>query len=177
MKNSIALLIALVCFCNLHSQIKVEQIGKVIFSSYTFNKVASKKEKKIATKLNELIERQKQTDFPVIVLNLHYQKIHDSKNNCYYDNIEVAYQTYKDEFLGGNGNIVNYDGEHVFIDISVKKNHLKILKKILNYLNANLESLKAKEKLLRGKKESHKITDEEMDSFMVLKQSLNDYKS
>lgn len=174
MKKNIVLLIALIFFCNLHSQIKVEQIGKVVFSSYTFNKGASKKERKIATKVNEFIESQKQADFPIVVLNLHYQKVHDS-NNRYYDNIEVAYQTYKDEFLGGNGNVVNYDGEHIFIDISLEKCHLKYLKKIIKYVFTNLTELKKIELQLRGKREDKTLTEIDKNNFQLSKLSLNKY--
>ncbi len=159
----------------LYGQVNKEQIGKVIFSSYTFNKHYSKKEKKIARKVNKIIINETNKDFPFVLMHITYEGILNLKNNTYHDNMEVAYQTYSGEFLGGRHNTVNYDGEHLFLSLALDADQEKYAIKLLRYAMENLHELKEKEKLLRVKKDKATLTDGDMNSFKLRKSDLEQY--
>jgi hypothetical protein len=84
-----------------YAQIETQKQNGIIFSSYTFNLELSKKECKIVSKLNNYIKKKGYGNLPIVVLNLHYSQVINFKNNRAHDNVELAYQTYKNEFLGG----------------------------------------------------------------------------
>lgn len=158
----------------LYCQVNKEQTGKVIFSSYTFNKYYSKKNKKIAREVNKIIKNETNKDFPIVLMDIYYQGVLNLKNNTYHDNMEVAYQTYSGEFLGWH-NTVNYDGEHLFLSLSLDADQEKYAIKLLRYAMENLHELKEKEKLLRVKKDKATLTDGDMNSFKLRKSDLEQY--
>jgi len=151
------------------SQVNQEQIGKIIFSSYTFNKKDSQTEQNIAIALNNLITSSKIKNFPMVILDMHYSRVRNLETNIRYDLVEIAYQTYLNEFIGDAGNNYNINGAHLFINISLDKKHKKYAIKALKYAMKKINALIAQEMKLRGRKETNELTEPEKNSFVLYK--------
>lgn len=169
MKNFSLILIILFAVNVSFSQVNQEQIGKIIFRSYTFNKEYSQTERNIAVALNDLINSSKIKNFPVVILDMHYNRVRNLETNISYDLVEVAYQTYLNEFIGAAGNIYNTKDAHLFINISLDKNHKEYAIKALEYAIKKINELITQEAKLRGRKETNKLTEPEKSDFVLYK--------
>lgn len=169
MKNFSLILIVLFAVNVSFSQVNQEQIGKIIFKSYTFNEEYSQTERNIAVALNDLINSSKFKNFPVVILDMHYNRVRNLETNIRYDLVEVAYQTYLNEFIGDADNIFNTKDAHLFINISFDKNHKEYAIKALEYAIKKINELIAQEAKLRGRKETNEITEPEKSGFVLYK--------